>query len=231
MARPPKIQLVELIPAAAAVFVRAGGYHRAQISDVARSLGVAKGTIYRFVESKEALFDLVLRHADAPATAAPALPVPTPPPGATAAHLAALIQGAPLPPFDQTPACLAEARDELDQIVDQLYGLLHERRWTIRLVNAAAADIPELGQLWFGSARGRLNAAVAAWLARRADQGLHRPLLVPPPAAARLLTELLHWFAVARCFDTAPDPITDDEARAAVRTSLGRTFLLPEVAP
>jgi hypothetical protein len=55
--------------------------------------------------------------------------------------------------------------------------------------------------------------------------------VVPPPAAARLLTELLHWFAVARCFDTAPDPITEDEARAAVRTSLGRTFLLPEVAP
>jgi AcrR family transcriptional regulator len=34
------------------------------MADVAEALGVAKGTLYLCVESKEALFDAVLRYAD-----------------------------------------------------------------------------------------------------------------------------------------------------------------------
>src|SRR5512134_4017467 len=80
----PEDRFQDLIEAATAVFLEQG-YRRTQVADVAARMGVAKGSVYTYVESKEALFDCVLRHADRsdrielPET----LPVATPPPGAT----------------------------------------------------------------------------------------------------------------------------------------------------
>src|SRR5215470_3552082 len=80
----PDDRLARLVDCATRVFI-AQGYRRTQMADVAAALGVAKGTLYLYVESKDALFDLVLRCADAehPATHLPLLPLPHPQPGAT----------------------------------------------------------------------------------------------------------------------------------------------------
>src|ERR1044071_1931814 len=70
--------------AATRVFI-AQGYQRTQMEDVATTLGVAKGTLYGYVESKAALFDLAVRCADG-REALPgvsSLPVKTPSPGST----------------------------------------------------------------------------------------------------------------------------------------------------
>ena len=73
-----------LIRAATAVFLRQG-YRRTQMADVAEELGVAKGTLYLYVESKEALFEQALLHADRaePIPLPRTLPIPTPRPGGT----------------------------------------------------------------------------------------------------------------------------------------------------
>src|SRR5262245_60177315 len=80
----PEDRFQSLLEAATAVFLEQG-YRRTQIADVALRMGVAKGTIYTYVESKEALFDCALRHADSPdpIQLPDALPVPTPQPGVT----------------------------------------------------------------------------------------------------------------------------------------------------
>jgi AcrR family transcriptional regulator len=59
----PSTRLRELVRCATAVFIEKG-YKDAQMDDVAEALGVAKGTLYVYVESKDALFDLVVRCAD-----------------------------------------------------------------------------------------------------------------------------------------------------------------------
>ena len=59
----PDDRLAQLLEAATGVFIEQG-YRRTQMADVAAALGVAKGTLYLYVESKEALFDLVCRYAD-----------------------------------------------------------------------------------------------------------------------------------------------------------------------
>ena len=59
----PENRLKELLACATSVFI-AQGYRRTQIADVARALGVAKGTVYLYVESKQALFAAALRYAD-----------------------------------------------------------------------------------------------------------------------------------------------------------------------
>src|SRR5262245_48357339 len=84
----PEDRLEQLVDCATRVFV-AQGYARTQMADVAATLGVAKGTLYLYVESKEALFDLVVRLADAerPFRHRPPLPVRTPRPGATVKYV------------------------------------------------------------------------------------------------------------------------------------------------
>ena len=59
----PDDRLAKLVDCATEVFI-AQGYQRTQMADVAKALGVAKGTLYLYVESKDALFDLVARCAD-----------------------------------------------------------------------------------------------------------------------------------------------------------------------
>ena len=80
----PKDRFHDLLEAATAVFLEQG-YRRTQMADVAARMGVAKGTLYLYVESKDALFDAVLRHADSasPAELPSSLPVAAPPPDTT----------------------------------------------------------------------------------------------------------------------------------------------------
>ena len=66
MARPiPEDRLRRLVEVATAVFIDQG-FRQTRMEGVAAALGVAKGTVYLYVESKEALFDLVCRLADQP---------------------------------------------------------------------------------------------------------------------------------------------------------------------
>ena len=82
--RIPADRLEQLVDCATTVFIDQG-YRHTQMADVAEALGLAKGTLYLYVESKEALFDLVCRYADTPRpfVRRPALPVRTPRSGAT----------------------------------------------------------------------------------------------------------------------------------------------------
>src|SRR3990172_7739016 len=80
----PKDRFHDLVEAATSVFLEQG-YRRTQMADVAARMGVAKGTVYLYVASKQALFHAVVRYADrAERIEAPGvLPVPTPAAGAT----------------------------------------------------------------------------------------------------------------------------------------------------
>jgi len=216
-----------LVDAATRAFLANGGFKRTSIDDVAKELGVAKGTVYLYVQSKEALFDVCLRRADTPGLTDPPLPVPTPEEGTTLDFVRELMDTTGF--FAPLDVALrgeptGSVREELTEIIDALYDTLAQRRGVIRLIGASAKDLPELGELWYGFARGGLNRRLASYLSRRSTDGHLRPM--PDPAcAARLITETVFWFAVARTYDPMPDPIDDAFARETVRTSLLRTFL------
>src|SRR5437660_764168 len=55
----PADRLSTIVDAAIEVFT-AKGYRRTQMSDVAQAAGVSQGTLYNYVESKEALFFLLI---------------------------------------------------------------------------------------------------------------------------------------------------------------------------
>src|SRR5437870_5251155 len=84
----PPGRFQHLVDCATQVFIERG-YAHTQMADVAEAMGVGKGTLYLYVASKEALFDLVVRSADAqhPLTTPSNLPIPTPRPGTTVQHV------------------------------------------------------------------------------------------------------------------------------------------------
>src|SRR5262249_60789522 len=110
------------------------------MADVAAALGVAKGTLYLYVESKEALFDLVTRYAEAPRPSepTPTLPVRTPKRGTTVKYVRDRLAQAQVPPTltkALSGARVVDVRDELESIMRELYDTLASNRWGIKLLD------------------------------------------------------------------------------------------------
>ena len=189
------------------------GYRRTQMADVAKAMGVAPGTLYLYVESKEALFDLVARRAflDEPVSELPSLPIPTPAPGATLRHLTERIAGErSFPLLDEALARAGtpDARSEIDAILRQAYDALFRRRRAIKLMDRSALDYPELAAFWFREGRENLMDRISRYLSTRIAAGAFRP--VPDVAiAARFILETLVLFAVHRHWDPAPQPMDE----------------------
>lgn len=211
----PKDRLDALVAAATETFLRNGGPDRTQMQDVARALGVAKGTLYLYVEGKEALFDLVVRHADQTGPVdPPVLPVPNPDKGAIAAHVADRIQaGGRFPALQAALAADAIDAHAVQAVLAQVYDTLATNRTAIRLINIAARDRPDLAEPWFAGARGVLLQGLVQLIDRGVADGVLRP--VPDSgAAARVVVETCMWFAVHRPWDPRPDGISDESTRA-----------------
>ncbi len=208
-----------LIDTATQVFIEQG-YRRTQMADIADALGVAKGTLYLYVESKEALFDLACRWADAPRPVPrpDALPVATPPAGATIAYVSErLAREGALPALDAAFARrrVGDVGAELAGIVGELYDVLARNRRGLKLIDRSARDLPEIAAVWFSGARGGLLARLGGYLEARLRKGLFRP--VPDVAAAtRLVLELIVFWAVHRHWDAHPEAIAEPTARATV---------------
>jgi AcrR family transcriptional regulator len=190
------------------------------MADVAAALGVAKGTLYLYVESKEALFDLVARFADAerPFSKWPPLPVRTPKPGVTVKYVRErLAESAAAPSLTKALAQqrVTNVRAELQGIVRELYETVARNRRGIKLLDRSARDYPELAALWFEGGRGGLIALVTEYLEDRMRRKLVRPL---PDAgvAARLLIEAVVFWAVHRHWDPHPQIVDETVAKDMV---------------
>ena len=224
----PADRFDQLVRTAAETFIRAGGFHRTQIADIAKSLGVAKGTVYLLADSKDALFEAALEHADAPAPipAPSPLPISTSDEGRAAALLRARISRESQFPVLRDATQSRPPTDinrELGEVFGELYDVLARNQVAIKLLTVTASELPLLAKEWFVGGRGRLLDRLAIYLSRRSSAGA----LASYPSAeisARLILETASWFAVHRHYDPSPEPIDDADARAEVVRSLTRSF-------
>jgi AcrR family transcriptional regulator len=226
VARPiPPDRLKHLVDCATDVFI-AEGYQRAQMEDVAHALGVGKGTLYGYVESKAALLDAAVRYADGREAfpSASALPLTTPKSGATAetvrsrlAHeardlelVAALGRTKP-----------RDVAQELTGILRDLYVRMERNKKSIKLVDRCAQDHPELASVWFDEGRWAQHGAIMQYLDRRISEGL----LCSVPntgVAARLLLETIAFWAVHRHWDPSPQQAPEADVQTTVVDMLVR---------
>ena len=223
----PSDRLSQLIAAATDVFI-AQGYRRTQIEDVAQALGVAKGTIYGSVQSKEALFDAALRHADGhePLPAISALPLPTPEPGSTLAWLRSRMTREAqdlelMAALNRTR--VRDARQELTAVLNDLYERMERNRRGIKMVDRCSLDQPELAALWFGEGRWAQHAALTQYLQRRIAKG-HFRSVGDVAVAARLLLETVAFWAVHRHWDPSPQQVVESDVQTNVIELLVRSL-------
>lgn len=212
-------RLQDLVEAASKVFL-AKGYRQTQVADVARAMGVAPGTIYLYVESKEALFDLVIRWAVDFTLAARdwEFPVRRPDESVTLEFfrttLAREMCFPALAAAVKTESCDSPSQ-ELESIVQELFRKTSEHWLALKLLERCAADWPELAQLWFGQHRPRVFALVVQYLRSRMAAGLLRPA-PDAPTAARLIIEMVAAFAMHCRADAHAPPMDQTLAEAVV---------------
>lgn len=224
----PDDRVEQLVDCATAVFIERG-YTLTQMADVAAALGVAKGTLYLYVEGKEALFDLVARYADAPRPFAkqPSLPVRTPKPGATLRYVRGRIAQSQVPPTLARALAgkrVDDARAEFEAIVRELYDTLAANRRGIKLLDRSARDYPELAALWFEGGRGGLITLLTQYLDERVRRRVFRS--VPnTTVAARFVIETATFWAVHRHSDPHPQVVDEAVAKDTVVQFLARAFI------
>ena len=215
----PADRFQSLIDAATVVFLEQG-YRRTQVADVAASMGLAKGSVYTYVESKEALFDCVLRYADRthrielPET----LPVTTPLPGATLEEVQRRLaeEGAlPVLTAALSRSRVANVLVELETVLGELYDALARNRTAIKLLDRCAPDYPELAKLWYHGSREGSLALLARYLDDRARRGRLRRL-GDGAVVARIVLETLSFWAVHRHWDPSPQEVDEESARRTV---------------
>ena len=205
----PAHRIQDLLVAATEVFIDQG-YRRTQMADVATRLGVAKGTLYLYVESKQALFAAALQHAAGliPDPDALALPIPAPRPGEIRSLVSARLAADAVPPALERALArrrVTDAEGELEGIVRDLFALSHANRTAIKLIERGS-EHPELEGFFFREGRNAQLAALERYLGARIDRGHLRP--VPSlPAAARFLVEIVATWAVHVYWDPLPQDL------------------------
>ena len=215
----PESRLQDLLECATRVFIEQG-YRRTQIADVAEALGVAKGTVYLYVESKEALFYAALRYADrkAPLASEIDLPVGADDSELLRSELRAALAAEAIPPalaraLDRSR--VTDARAELEEIVRELYSLSRRHRSAIKLIDRCGRDHPELAEIFYGRGRFAQLDALVSYLDARVRAGRF-PALPDVAVAARFLIEAIAIWAVHIHWDPAPQPIEPEAAEETV---------------
>ena len=198
----------EVLAAAVRVFAR-DGYRSAHMSAVAREAGLSEAALYRYVDGKEDLFVLSIRHAlllePLPAEDDPAGGFPLKAPPLAEMILQAREFVAAAIPFGSLAEALevsetGDPRAELESIMRELFTLEEQTSAAADMIERSARELPELADLLNSGLRAPVLAALTGYLESRATAGRLRT--TPDTAAtARLVLETLTWFARHRLSD------------------------------
>ena len=216
----PETRFAQLVEVATNTFV-ARGYRLTQMSDIAEALGVAKGTLYGYVESKEALFDAAVRFADGqvPLPDASVLPVSTPAAGSTVKYVQTrLMEEARelmLVQVLSRPKGVRAKPDEFESIIRDLYRRMLRNRCALKLVDRCALDHPELASVWFEQGRDGPLALLASYLEKSVAEGKMRRI-PDVQLAARMVLETIALWAIHMPWDPSPRSFSESDVENAV---------------
>jgi AcrR family transcriptional regulator len=218
--RPPD-RLDQILQAATRVFARTG-LENSKMSDVAAEAGVSQGTLYNYVESKEALFRLLLdRGLGTPAPASTAFPLRSP----SAASLArrmddAIAANFALPRLDKALARrrITDPAAELTEVIDELYERTHATRDAADVLERSARDVPELAAVFYGKVRRGLFERLERLIARRVASGYYHDR--DPRVVARIIAETVTTFARHIYADVEPPGFDLTAARTVIVETL-----------
>lgn len=210
--------LDDLTRAALVVFARTG-FRQAQMADVAREMGIALGTVYSYVESKDALFGLVVDRAfiEGPWPDLE-LPVPTPTPAELLERTRLQLEHFTALPRLEAAQGLRHGEDprsELRDVLEEIWDLILKTRLAADMIERSARDWPELSELFYSQIRRDLFGRLDAYFASQTRRGRFRSDGDPTMIARTALETITFW---ARHRYRDPDGLgaSDAEARMTV---------------
>jgi AcrR family transcriptional regulator len=214
-------RLLAIVDAATEVFAQQG-FSATQMADVARAAGLSVGTLYNYVEGKEALLLLCAERPFADISAGRALPVPTPNRPELIARLTQTldrhVRVAALERALGAPADAAGVRAQMAEIVGELFDLLAATRVGADAMERSARDAPDLAELFYLRVRVRLLDQLVQYFGQ-VQTVVPLPAHLTPDLAARFVLETVTWWARHRHRDPAP-PEVDDAGAREVATEL-----------
>jgi AcrR family transcriptional regulator len=216
-----------LLQAATRVFAR-HGLKASRMADIAREMGVAHGSLYNYVESKEALFLLLVDQwgRDAIDLTGQELPLKTPPMQSLVDRLRLRVsESFPLRELD---AALkrrrpADPKAELHGIVLELFVQTERSREGATILEKSARDVPELFGLFFEQVRRDLFERMVRYVATRVQDGSFSA--ADPQTAARFIIESVTFFARHRFLDPDPQQLDDDAVRHTIVDLVTRSLI------
>lgn len=214
----PQVRLKEIAAAGATYFGRVG-YRRTRMAEVAVEAGVSTGSVYTYVASKEALLHLVLAIGlGRPVEEFAELPVTDPGLDATTEMVARELRRQALTPLLKAATESDAPTDvgvELAAIVAEQYATVEKLRGVLSVIEACAADIPSLEELYFGRRRRRRIDLLTQYLELRAGSG-HVVSMPDMAVASQIITESVAWFAWKRFEGHDATRFDDELARRTV---------------
>ncbi len=203
------------------------GYRRTRMADVAADAGLSAGAIYTYVESKEALFHLVVSDGFGMLKPTPDLPVRTSPfeetlqlisaglkeRGATPLLKSALVTDAP-----------EDVRSELAAIVKEQYDMVASLSRVLPVIEKCAIDLPELDELYFGRRRRRQIDFLVQYVTIRTEGGFFVDFS-DPAVTAQIITEGVAWSAWKRLEGHDAKRFDDAVCRATIAEFVCRALI------
>lgn len=229
MNKKKKLERFEQIVQGAIEVFKKNGYRRTQIADIAEKLGYAYGTVYNYFKSKEALFDFIIRNEilDLSPEEWPDIPVPNPEPGSTFKFLISEMNKGEIFKLLREALVRRECpnpRQELEDIIRDLYTDISDHQNLILLLNQSSMDWPELAEVYDKYYRQQLKRWLKQFLDMRISLNHFRK--VPhTQASVRLITELITWFAIERHYSTDAAKISDKAAEETLVDAILQIFI------
>lgn len=210
--RNPAKRIEDLIGAGTTVF-RRKGFRRTQMSDVAAEMGCSTGTLYNYVDSKEALFEhAVVSGFTRTLPDASDLPLTLPSPRAMDVIKTQAINIADGSGIDvarettHTGDPAAEARGIVEDFFE-FFTLYHP---VLEAIESSQLDYPDLATTYMDARRELVFAPWTRWVQARIDAGIFRQD-INAEWTVRYLIEMIAWGAwKARGND---EPYDEDQAR------------------
>jgi AcrR family transcriptional regulator len=199
------------------------------MADVAADAGLSAGSVYTYVESKDALFHLVVADGFGMLEPTTNLPVLTPPFGETMQLIGAGLKVRGATPFlksalvNQSPE---DVRGELMAVVTEQYDMVASLSRVLPVIEKCASDLPELDQLYFGRGRRRQIDLLVQYVALRTGAGFFADFS-DAAVTAQLIIESVAWFAWKRLEGRDAQRFDDAVCRATVNGFVCRALIGP----
>jgi AcrR family transcriptional regulator len=199
------------------------GLKQTQMSDIAKRLGISVGTLYLYVENKEAFLALASTFLLKPSELeAASLPFKATTRGALAKiFLETAETRAEWPLLEQAIADKTSDPDRFKEVGYEMFDLMSENRRAIWYLDRLAHEVPEFASVQLGSVRGRTlklltDLLLATGLSSIAPDGL--------AIMARAAIETLAWAAMHRHRDGLGAQPTGNVSEDAIRDLAVQAF-------